>query len=101
MLSSQAVDFMQAFLFSLLSLFVLAHARDTDLSAPTVGCKEVSCPYNTSNDHRILGNKTFNGIGSARIPKLHSTPRPPNPAQTIPEKQRDPAPTSSTRSVLT
>lgn len=67
-----AVGLKQSSLFALVTLFSLALANDTDLPSSIVGCKEVSCPYSTS-DTCTLANKTFNGIGLARIPDVPSS----------------------------
>ncbi|KAJ5188655.1 hypothetical protein N7491_004975 [Penicillium cf. griseofulvum] len=57
-----------------LSLFIsLALAKDAELSSSLVGCKEVSCPMEGSNDRCTVGNNTFLGIGLSRIPDVPSS----------------------------
>ncbi|KAE8409742.1 hypothetical protein BDV37DRAFT_277397 [Aspergillus pseudonomiae] len=58
----------------LLSLLLTdGHAADTKLSESLVGCDEVSCPKERSYDRCTVGDKTFLGIGLARIPDVPST----------------------------
>lgn len=47
-------------------------ASETSLPASIVGCKEVSCPYDTY-DTCIVANNTFAGIGLARIANVPSS----------------------------
>ncbi|OGM51143.1 hypothetical protein ABOM_000136 [Aspergillus bombycis] len=57
----------------LLSLFLTdGLAADTKLSESLVGCDEVSCPKESSYDRCTVGDKTFLGIGLARIPNVPS-----------------------------
>jgi hypothetical protein len=57
-----------------LSLFIpSALAKEAELSSSLVGCKEVSCPLEGSNDRCTVGNNTFLGIGLSRIPDVPSS----------------------------
>ncbi|KAF7526963.1 hypothetical protein PCG10_003517 [Penicillium crustosum] len=54
-----------------LSLFISSTlAEDGELSSSLVGCNEVSCPKEGSNDRCTVGGNTFLGIGLSRIPDV-------------------------------
>ncbi|KAJ5960403.1 uncharacterized protein N7479_007553 [Penicillium vulpinum] len=57
-----------------LSLFCSStFAKDEELSSSLVGCNEVSCPKDGSDDRCPVGNNNFLGIGLSRIPDVPSS----------------------------
>ncbi|KAJ5944119.1 hypothetical protein N7516_004287 [Penicillium verrucosum] len=48
-------------------------AEDGELSSSLVGCNEVSCPKQGSDDRCTVGDNTFLGIGLSRIPEVPSS----------------------------
>ncbi|KAJ5835010.1 hypothetical protein N7447_001036 [Penicillium robsamsonii] len=48
-------------------------AKNGELSSDLVGCKEVSCPVEGSDDRCTVGDDVFLGIGLSRIPDVPSS----------------------------
>ncbi|KAJ9485672.1 hypothetical protein VN97_g7677 [Penicillium thymicola] len=59
--------------FTLSLLFSSTLAEDGELSSSLVGCNEVSCPKQGSDDRCTVGDNTFLGIGLSRIPEVPSS----------------------------